>query len=101
MRDEIIDQMISDRLFLIAARQDTSLNIRDDEIEQALDNQIANIAGNFPTEEEFRAALAAEGLTIRELKKRYRLDVENQLKLLLGEIFRCTNKMCFDKRLAT
>lgn len=79
LQDQIINQMISDRLFLIAARQDTLIQVRQDEIEQALDEQVANISGNFNSNEEFMNALAAEGLTIRDLKKRYRKELENQL----------------------
>lgn len=79
IQNKIIDQMISDRLFLIAARQDTLVQIRQEEIEQALDEQVANISSNFPTNEEFLDALAMEGLSIRNLKKRYRKEIENQL----------------------
>ncbi|RKX22160.1 MAG: hypothetical protein DRP35_02620 [Candidatus Zixiibacteriota bacterium] len=79
LQDKIIDQMISDKLFLIAARQDTLVQVRQEEIEQALDEQVANISGNFSSYEEFLNALAAEGLTIRNLKKRYRKEIENQL----------------------
>ncbi len=79
LQDKIINQMISDRLFLIAARQDTLVQVRRDEIEQALDEQVANISGNFSSYDEFLNALASEGLTIRDLKKRYRKEIENQL----------------------
>ncbi len=79
LEDQIIEQMISDRLFLIAARKDTSLSVRPEEIEAALDDRIANIARNFPTNEQFLAALAQEGMTVRQLRKQYRTDIENQL----------------------
>ncbi len=79
LEDQIIEQMISDRLFLIAARKDTSLSVRPEEIEAALDDRIANVARNFPTNEQFMAALAQEGMTVRQLRKQYRTDIENQL----------------------
>jgi peptidyl-prolyl cis-trans isomerase SurA len=79
LRGQILDQMVTDRLFLFEARKDTSISIRPEEIEQALDEQVARIASNFSTNDEFMAALAEEGLTIRELKRKYRVDVENQL----------------------
>ncbi|HWR84018.1 MAG TPA: peptidylprolyl isomerase, partial [Candidatus Deferrimicrobium sp.] len=50
-----------------------------EEIDQALDEHVARISENFPSQDEFLQALAAEGLTLRELKKRYRPEVENQL----------------------
>lgn len=75
----ILEQMVSDRLFLIAARDDTSLVVRDEEIDEMLEEQMTRIAHNFNSYDEFLDALAAEGLTIRDLKKKYRPDVENQL----------------------
>ena len=76
---DILDQMVSDRLFLLAAKDDTTISIRDEEIEQMLDDQVTRIAQNYPTYDDFLNALASEGLTVRELKKKYRMDVENQL----------------------
>ncbi len=79
LQQEVLDQMISDQLFLIAAEQDTTIKVRDDEVNQALDEHIARVAGNFDSNEQFEAALAAEGLTVRDLKKRYRDDIKGQI----------------------
>ncbi|MDF1544378.1 MAG: peptidylprolyl isomerase [bacterium] len=79
LQQEVLDQMVSDRLFLLAARKDTSLRVRREEIEMTLEEKVGDIALNFASDEEFKAALAAEGLTIRDLKKKYREDIENQL----------------------
>ena len=76
---DILEQMISDRLFLLAAKKDTSINVRPEEVENSLEAQVARISQNFESHDDFLSALAAEGLTIRELKKRYRTDIENQL----------------------
>ncbi|MEW5994223.1 MAG: peptidylprolyl isomerase [Candidatus Zixiibacteriota bacterium] len=78
-KQDVLDQMVSDQLFLIAAQQDTSISVRAEEIDQALDEHIARISRNFPSNDAFLEALAAEGLTLRELKKQYRPDVENQI----------------------
>lgn len=79
LRDDIIEQMISDRLFIIAARKDTNLTLREDEIDQALDNRMADIAANFPSQDDFLAALADEGISLRDYRKKSRPDIENQL----------------------
>ncbi|UCE24485.1 MAG: peptidylprolyl isomerase [Candidatus Zixiibacteriota bacterium] len=79
LQRDILEQMISDRLFLLAARGDTSIIVRSEEIDAALDEQVARISQNYDTYDQFLAELAAEGLTVRELKKRFRQDVENQL----------------------
>ena len=78
-QEEVLDQMVSDRLFLLAAKDDTSLTIRDEEIEQMLEEQVSRISQNYPTYDAFIEALSKEGLTLRDLKKRYRMDVKNQL----------------------
>lgn len=79
LRDEILDQMVTDRLFLIEAKKDTSITIRPEEIDQALDEHIQRISSNFDNQEQFLQALAQEGLTLRDLRKKYRSEVENQL----------------------
>ncbi len=79
LRDEVLDQMVSDQLFLQEARKDTSITVRPEEIDQALEEQVQRVSSRFGSAEEFSAALAKEGLTIRDLKKRYRPDIENQM----------------------
>jgi peptidyl-prolyl cis-trans isomerase SurA len=76
---DVLEQMISDRLFLMAAREDTSISVRSEEVDAALDDQVARISQNFSSYDDFLAALTAEGLTVRELRKKYRPDVENQI----------------------
>lgn len=78
-QESILDQMISDKMFLLAARDDTLISVREEEIEEMLEQQVARISQNFDNYDDFLDALVAEGLTIRELKKKYRTDVENQL----------------------
>jgi peptidyl-prolyl cis-trans isomerase SurA len=77
-KKEVLDQMVSDKLFLIEAKKDTSISVRPEEIDQALDEQVAKVATKFGSNEEFLTALAHEGLSLRELKKRYRTDLEGQ-----------------------
>ncbi len=79
LRDQILEGMVSDRLFLISAKTDTSIHVRAEEVEQALDEHVARMKENFNSESEFESALAAEGLTVRELRRRFRSEVENQL----------------------
>lgn len=76
---EVLDQMISDQLFLVAARKDTAISVRDDEVDQALDERIAAISKNFSSEQAFLDAMAAEGLTLRDLRKRFQSEIKNQM----------------------
>ncbi|MFH2049729.1 MAG: peptidylprolyl isomerase, partial [bacterium] len=79
LQKQVIEQMVSDQLLLLAAEQDTSIKIRPEEVDQALDEQIARVAQNFPSNDAFLEALSAEGLTLRDLKKKFRTDIEGQL----------------------
>jgi peptidyl-prolyl cis-trans isomerase SurA len=79
LRDELLDQIITERLFLFEARKDTSIVVRPEEVDQALDDHISRISANFESTDAFTQALALEGMTLRDLRKRYRPDVENQL----------------------
>lgn len=88
----ILEQMINDELILIQAERDTLLKVTADDINQALEEHISSLRGQFSSEEEFQSELANEGLTEGELRLRYRVDVRNQLlkqKLIqrkLGEV---------------
>jgi peptidyl-prolyl cis-trans isomerase SurA len=78
-RDEVLNSMISDQLFLIAAKADTLISVRPDEVDRALDDHITRISGQYENNDAFLAALAQEGLTLRELRKKLRPEVKNQL----------------------
>ncbi|MBN2225733.1 MAG: peptidylprolyl isomerase [candidate division Zixibacteria bacterium] len=79
LQQQVLDQMISEQLFLIEAKQDTSIRVTDTEIEQALDERVMNIASQYPSEEQFLDELAREGLSFRDFKRRLRPEIENQL----------------------
>ncbi len=78
-QEQILEQMISDRLFLMEAKKDTSITIRRDEIERALQEHIARVRSNFDSEDEFLQALELEGMTLRSLERQYYEDTENNL----------------------
>jgi peptidyl-prolyl cis-trans isomerase SurA len=78
-QQRVINEMINDKLFQLEAAKDTSISIRPEEIEQALDDHIARISQNFPSEAAFEAALAGEGLTLRDLRRQFHDDVKGQL----------------------
>lgn len=61
------------------AEKDTLIEVSGKEIEEALDQHVARIKGQFPSEEAFLAQLTNEGLTYKELRSRYKDEVKNQL----------------------
>jgi peptidyl-prolyl cis-trans isomerase SurA len=79
LRHEILKQMIDDKLILIEAEKDTTIKVTSEEIDDALNRHIDRIKSQFPTEQAFLTQLSAEGLTLRELRSRYRDEVKNQI----------------------
>ncbi len=79
LQRRILDQMISDRLLVAEARKDTTLKVRPEDVESALDEQLARLASNLGSPEALARRLEDEGLTLRELRRRYSRDIENQL----------------------
>lgn len=75
----MLDQLINDQLILLVAERDTTLTIAASAIDAALEDHIADMRRRFASEDEFRAALLREGLSERDLRVRFRRDVENQL----------------------
>jgi peptidyl-prolyl cis-trans isomerase SurA len=78
-QEQILEQMISDRLLLIEAQKDTTIDVRASEVQQELDNHVAGVVENFGSEQAFIDALAAEGMTLRDLKRQYEDDIRNNL----------------------
>lgn len=79
LREEVLRQMIDDRLILAEAEKDTLISVEPGEIEQALTEHIESLHAQFGSDEAFEAELAREGLTLSELRRRFRTDTGNQL----------------------
>ena len=76
---QVLEQMISDKLFLMEAKKDTTIEIRPEEVQQALDEQIARVIENFGSEDAFLKALESEGMTLRDLRRQYEQEIQNNL----------------------
>ena len=79
LKNQLLDQMINDRLILAQAEKDTNLNVTPKEVEVALEEHLQRIRSRFASEEEFLQQLAQENLSVRELKIKYKPDVRSQL----------------------
>lgn len=87
LKNQLLDQMINDRLILAQAEKDTTLNVTPKEVEAALEEHLQRIRSQFASEEEFLQQLSQENLTVRELKIKYKPDVRSQLlkEKLIGQ----------------
>lgn len=79
IKQQLLTQMLNDRLILIKATQDSTIKVNDSEVDDALTRRIDELKGRFPTEAEFEKQLESEGYTFRELKFKLREDVRDQL----------------------
>lgn len=79
LQDQLLEQMINDRLILAQAEKDTTLQVTPREVEAALEEHMQRIQSRFSTEEEFQEQLAKENLTERELKVKYKPEVRSQI----------------------
>jgi peptidyl-prolyl cis-trans isomerase SurA len=80
LRGQLLERMINDKLLLIAAQQDTTIEVTAKEVDEAVREQLKNVKSEF-TEEEFQAQLQAEGLSESQLKKKYREQIKNQMMI--------------------
>ena len=75
LRNQVLDGMISEKLFLAQALID-SIEITDDEVTRALDQQIANFVRQVGSEQQVEQMY---GKSISRIKREYRTEIKNQL----------------------
>jgi len=91
VKKDILNQMIEDKLVLSRAKE-LGIKVTDSEI----DERLGYIKKGFPSEEEFYSALETQGITIANLKDRYRdqimmkklvdYEVKSKISVLPSEI---------------
>jgi peptidyl-prolyl cis-trans isomerase SurA len=78
LRITLLQDLVDEKLILVQARRD-SVQVKSEEIEAALAAQIQQIKNQMGSEAAFQEQLSAEGLTLQDLKKRFRPQIRNQL----------------------
>ena len=78
-KEELLRQMINDRLILIKAKEDTTIVISDKEIDETLEVRLSELRNRFKSTQEFEQQLAVEGYTMRDLRNKLRIDIHDQL----------------------
>ena len=77
---DFLGQMINNKLLLLAAQKDTTIQVTSKEVDAAVADQMKKVKEQF-SEEAFQAQLQAEGLTENELRKKYREQIRNQMMI--------------------
>lgn len=79
LQKKLLDQMVADQLLLQQAAKDSTLKVTPPEINSAADDQLSRVKGQFSSPAAFAVQLAREGLTERDLLKKYRETVKGEL----------------------
>ena len=80
LQRDFLGQMINNKLLLLAAQKDTTIQVTYKEVDAAVADQMKKVKAQF-SEDAFQAQLQAEGLTENELKKKYREQIRNQMMI--------------------
>lgn len=75
---EVLQQLIDNEVLQEQARRDT-IDVTREEVSSEVETSIRKLRERFESEEDFRRALAAEGISERVLRKRYEEDVRKKL----------------------
>ncbi|HEC77668.1 MAG TPA: hypothetical protein ENI34_00820 [candidate division WOR-3 bacterium] len=80
LREYVLDELISQRLVLIEAEQE-SIAVSTREINEAVEWQIEKVKEQYPSEADFFKALEKQGLTVDDLRRNYERSAKTQLTM--------------------
>jgi peptidyl-prolyl cis-trans isomerase SurA len=78
IRSGIVREMIDEMLLVAMAHRDT-VRLQPGELEEEMENRVAELVARHGSEEALDVALAQEGLTLTELKHLYAREIERRL----------------------
>lgn len=79
-RRQYLQELIDGKVLLVHAKEDTTISIKDDEVEQALQNHLEQLrVQNNLSAEQFERELSREGLTLQKFKSQLRRGIREQL----------------------
>lgn len=99
-REDILILLIEEKLIIEKAERD-DITASEGEIQMQLERVMKNIISQFPTYQDFLKVLQNEGLTVDELKERYRSQIAKQVvrdKLLQQAVFSKIDVSEYEKR---
>ncbi|MGD0483174.1 MAG: peptidylprolyl isomerase [Gemmatimonadales bacterium] len=78
MRRQTLEQMVNEEVLYQKARQDTAITVTDADVQNAVDEQVTRVRGQFQTETEFRNQLATAGFNTPEEYRRWLSDEQRR-----------------------
>jgi len=78
MRRQTLEQMVNEEVLYQKARQDTAITVTDADVQNAVDEQVNRVRGQFHTETEFRNQLLTAGFNTTEEYRRWLSDEQRR-----------------------
>ncbi len=78
MRRQTLEQMVNEEVLYQKARQDTTITVTDADVQNAVDEQVNRVRGQFHTETEFRNQLLTAGFNTPEEYRRWLSDEQRR-----------------------
>jgi len=78
LRRQVLERMVDEEVLFQKARQDTTINVTDADVQNAVDEQARRVRSQFPSDAEFRAQLSAAGFGTPEEYRRWLADQQRR-----------------------
>ena len=78
LRESLLDELVMNQVILQAAAQDTLLEVDYGRVEEALQQRMTEVEGNFPSRAEMERTLQEEGLSVQSYREMLREEIAQQ-----------------------
>lgn len=78
LRRRVLDQLVDEEVLYQHARRDTTIQVSDQEVQNAVEEQVRRVRGQFSSDAEFRTQLQAAGLGTPEEYRRFLADQQRR-----------------------
>ncbi len=78
IRSDVLNRLIEERLVVQRAKSQ-GITVDDSEVTQQVDQAMAKVKAQFPSDAEYQGALEKEGITQTMLRERYETDIRQEL----------------------
>jgi len=78
LRRQALQRMVDEEILYQKARQDTTIIVTDADVQNAVEEQVRRVRGQFPTENEYRAQLSAAGFGTPEEYRRWLSETQRR-----------------------
>lgn len=78
LRRQALLRMVDEEILYQKARQDTTIIVTDADVQNAVEEQVRRVRGQFPTENDYRAQLSAAGFGTPEEYRRWLSDTQRR-----------------------